>query len=264
MSFLEKILAVKREEVLAGKKSVPRDRLERMPFYLRRTLSLSNALNGKDLAVIAEIKKASPSKGVLREQFAPVEIAQTYVRAGASALSVLTDFKFFQGRLEYIKEMRDIVSVPILRKDFIVDEYQIHESKAYGADAVLLIVAALESDRLRDLMRASSEIGLECLVEVHNKKEIDSLDFSLVKMVGINNRDLATFETDLTTSLQLKQHIPSDVIVVSESGINSRRDLDQLVKHGIHAVLIGELFMRAEDPGKALAEFMTDEVRMSS
>ena len=264
MSFLAKILAEKREEVLARKKSAPLDKLERMPFFLRETISLLKALKGKELAVIAEIKRASPSKGVLREQFEPLEIAEKYVRAGASAISVLTDFKFFQGRLEYIRDMREIISVPILRKDFVIDEYQIHESKAYGADAVRLITAALQSHQLRNLLQASSELGLECLVEVHNKKEIDSLDFSLVKMVGINNRDLTTFETDLAASLELREHIPPDVIVVSESGINSRRDLDQLVRHGIHAALIGEVFMRAEDPGKALAELMANDVRVSS
>lgn len=263
MNFLDTILAEKQEEVLARKKAAPLSVLKQMPHFDRKTISLSEALRGKQLAVIAEIKKASPSKGVLREQFNPLEIAKEYVRAGASAISVLTDLKFFQGRLEYIRDMRDSVPIPVLRKDFIIDEYQIYESKACGADAILLIAAALQPRQLSDFVSTSSELGLECLVEVHNKEEVDALDFSLVKIVGINNRDLTTFEADLSTSLRLRRHIPSDAVVVSESGITSREDLDRLMSNGIHAVLIGEAFMRAEYPGKALAELIANEARVS-
>lgn len=264
MSFLRTILAEKQEEVLARKKSTPLSALEQMRHFGRGTLSLSEVLKGKRIAVIAEIKKASPSKGVLREDFDPLGMAKAYVEAGASAISVLTDSKFFQGRLENIRDIREVVAIPLLRKDFVIDEYQIYESKAYGADAILLIASALQQHQLSDFILMSSELGLECLVEVHTKEEIDSLDFSCVKMVGINNRDLTTFKTNLSTSFRLRKHIPPHVIVVSESGIRSRHDLDRLVSNGIHAVLVGESLVRAENPGRALAELLVDEMRVSS
>jgi len=256
MSFLHRILLHKREEVSAKKKAVPENLLEEMTGFARRCHSLEQSLRGKQLAVIAEIKKASPSKGVIRERFDPLEIALEYVHAGASALSVLTDEEFFQGDLRFIQGMRDFVHVPILRKDIIIDPYQLCESKAYGADAVLLIAAALRPGELTGLLIEAERLGMESLVEVHSREEIESLNFSRVRVVGINNRDLLTFETDENTSFRLRGLVPKDIVVVSESGISSHKQIDRLVRHGIHAVLIGETFMRAESPGKALADLI--------
>ena len=256
MNFLEAILAHKREEIDARKKVVSRSQLEDSSRFERTPISLAGVLRDRQLAVIAELKKASPSRNVIRNNFDPITIAQEYVTAGASALSVLTDSRYFQGQLSYIERLRDQVSVPLLRKDFIVDSYQLYESKACGADAVLLIVAALERDQLIDLKNESEELGMECLVEVHKEEEIALLDGEDVDLIGINNRDLVTFETDLSTSFRLKQYIPSGVITVSESGIGTAKDIEQLMSCGIHAVLIGESFMRAESPGKALSDLL--------
>lgn len=252
MSFLSTIVAHKREEVAARKRMVPPTQLETMPGFKRETLSLAAALRDKEIAVIAEIKKASPSKDVIRKDFDPVAIAQEYVQGGASAISVLTDERFFLGRLEYIWQIRHVAPVPILRKDFIVDPYQLSEARAHGADAVLLIAAILEPHQLADLHAQAGSLGLECLIEVHKEDEIDALDMETVGMIGINNRDLDTFETDLSTSVRLGSHIPPGKIIVSESGISSGDDIEMLMGHGIHAFLIGEFLMRAEHPGKAL------------
>ncbi len=256
MNFLETIIASKKEEVASRKRHTLRSKLEDMPKYDYPRLSLGRALAEKEVAIIAEIKKASPSKKVLREDFDPLEIARQFVRGGASALSVLTDERFFQGRLEFIESMRHLVNVPVLRKDFIIDPYQLYESRACGADAVLLIAAALEPGRLHDLVDEAGSLGMECLVEVHDEEEIDALDFSKIGLVGLNNRDLETFETDIWTSVRLSKYIGPGTIRVSESGISTSRDLDLLISHDIHAFLIGEYFMRAEDPGKALHELV--------
>jgi indole-3-glycerol phosphate synthase len=256
MNFLETILAHTREEVAARKKTVLRSQLEDMPNFSNKRLSLIDALRDKQLAVIAEIKKASPSKKVLREDFDPLAIAREFLGAGADALSVLTETRFFQGDLKFIERMRNFVSVPILRKDFIIDRYQLYEAKASGADAVLLIVAANEPPKLAELLLEARELGLECLVELHNEEEIDTVDFSTIKLAGINNRDLMTFDTDVMTSVRLRRYIPPEVVVVSESGIQTQKDIELLMAHGIHAVLIGELFMKTASPGNALAELI--------
>ncbi len=258
MNFLESILEHKKAEIAGRKKSVLRSQLEDMPKYSYPRLSLRSALMDKELAVIAEIKKASPSKNVIREQFDPLQLAREYMQGGASALSVLTDERFFQGRLDFIEKMRNFVSIPILMKDFVVDPYQLYEAKAFGADAVLLIVAALEAKELNELHDQATELGLECLVEVHSEEDIDKLDVQRCSLVGINNRDLMTFETDILTSLKLKKYLPHPVTVVSESGISSARDLEILADVGIHAVLIGEHFMRSQNPGKCLAELIAE------
>ena len=256
MSILDTIVAHKREEVAAKKRQVPVARLEDMPAFRRKALSLASVLRGKDIAVIAEIKQASPSKGVICRDMNPESIAREYVGAGAVAISVLTDEKFFLGKVEYMEQMRRPTPVPILRKDFIIDQYQLCEAKAYGADAVLLIAAILGPAQLTDLLAGAKSLGLECLVEVHREDEIDTLDMEMVETIGINNRDLDTFETDLFTSVRLRKHIPSDKIVVSESGISSGEDIEKLLSHGIHAFLIGESLMRAEHPGKVIAAIL--------
>ncbi len=258
MNFLESILEHKRLEVAERKKAVLRSRLEDMPKYSYPRLSLRAALENTDLAVIAEIKKASPSKNVIREKFDPLGLAREYVQGGASALSVLTDEKFFQGRLEYIERMRNFVSIPILMKDFVIDPYQLYEARAHGADAILLIAAAMEPAELLALHEQAMALGLESLVEVHTEEDCDKLDLQQFSLVGINNRDLMTFETDILTSAKLRKYIPQSATVVSESGITSVRDLETLSKAGIHAVLIGEHFMRSPDPGRCLAELLAE------
>jgi indole-3-glycerol phosphate synthase len=208
--------------------------------------------------VIAEVKKASPSKGVIRADFDPVGIADSYVRNGAGALSVLTDEKYFQGSLRHLSAIRERTTVPVLRKDFIVDPYQVHESRAYGADAILLIVAGLEPAALRALHREAVKIGLDVLVEVHSEREIDAVRDVGISLIGVNNRDLRTFETSLDVTVRLAPRIPEGALLVSESGIRSGGDLAMLARHGVDAVLIGESLMRSPDPGLALAALLKE------
>ncbi len=257
MSTLKEILDNKRREIALAKQTLPLTRLKDMPGFARQCLSLQKALYNEDVAVIAEIKKASPSKNVIREDFDPLKIAREYVRNGASAISVLTDKKYFQGDIRFIHNIRPFVPIPILRKDFIIDSYQLIEAKAFGADAVLLIVAALEQEQLHDLYTEATKLGLDCLVEVHKEQELESLDLSRVKMIGINNRDLTDFTVDVSTTLRLTSYIPSGITIVSESGISSRVDIEHLRTYGIHAVLVGESLMRAADPGEALRSLLT-------
>ncbi|MCZ6775583.1 MAG: indole-3-glycerol phosphate synthase TrpC, partial [Ignavibacteria bacterium] len=254
MNFLETILAHKRDEVAAKKRKILRVQLEDMPKFSYRRLSLISALQDRHLAIIGEIRRTEPSRKELRKDFEPLALAREYLKVGASALSVLTDYKFFQGHIDNIDRIRHFVSVPILRRDYVIDTFQLYETKACGADAVLLIAAALDPYMLHDLFLEARELGLECLVEVHNEEEIESLSFEIVSLVGINNRDLMTFEADLTTTFRLKKYIPPHVQVVSEGGIEFHKDIEQLIKHGVHAVMVGENFVMAESPGKELAK----------
>jgi indole-3-glycerol phosphate synthase len=258
MNQLETILHHKRQEIGERKGKFPLERLREMPMFGRQTLSLRDRLAGKRIAIIAEIKKASPSKGIIRDAFEPGTIAIEYVSGGASALSVLTDSQFFQGSLADMATVRGRVAVPLLRKDFILDSYQLTEAKAQGADAVLLIAAALEPGHLLELQDEAATLGLECLVEVHSEKEATALDQAKCRLIGINNRDLATFSTDLSVSLRLRRVIDAHVVVVSESGIATAEDLRQLIAGNIHAALIGEAFMRQEHPGRALSDLLTE------
>ena len=207
-------------------------------------------------AVIAEVKKASPSKGVIREQFEPVAIALDYEAHGAAAISVLTEKRFFQGSPDYLPAIRDQVSIPVLRKDFLFDIYQIYEARALGADALLLIAAILEKEKLRELLRLTRDLGMDALVEVHSRKELDMVLETGAPIIGINNRNLTTFQTDIATTVELVRDIPEDRIVVSESGIASRADILMLSSAGVDAFLIGESLMRQESPGAKLAELM--------
>lgn len=257
MNILEEILEHKQQEITLAKKTIPKEQLMSMPDFERQCFSLRRALSGKEISVIAEIKKASPSKKVIREDFNPLEIACEYVGNGASALSVLTDNKYFQGDIRYIADIRSSVPIPILRKDFIIDSYQLIEAKAFGADAVLLIAAAMKPERLHDLFNEANALGLECLVEVHNIEELNILNFVSAKIIGINNRNLSTFTVDISTAIRVASRIPKDIVVVSESGISNRADIDQLTSHGIHAVLVGESLMRAKNPGEALRALLT-------
>ncbi len=216
--------------------------------------ALQSRLAQDQAAVIAEIKKASPSKGVLREDFNPAEIAQSYAAAGAACLSVLTDHDFFQGHEAYLEEARAACELPVLRKDFIIDPYQIYEARVMGADAVLLIMAALGDPLVRELLALTHELGMNALVEVHDRQELErALDLD-VMLIGINNRSLHTFETRLDTTLNLLDIIPYDRLVVTESGIHSLADVKLMRTSGVHAFLVGEAFMRAPDPGAKLKE----------
>jgi indole-3-glycerol phosphate synthase len=236
---------------------MPAEMLKGRFLFSRKCISLRAALNAPVPAIIAEVKKASPSKGVIRGDFDHRVIARDYINAGASALSVLTDKKYFQGEIHYIEDIRSDISIPILRKDFIIDSYQLTEAKAFGADAVLLIAACLGKEQLREFHIEAGELGLECLVEVHNEAELESLDMSLLKIIGINNRNLEDFSVDLNTSIRLSALIPSGITKVSESGISSRREIDLLMQNGINAVLVGESLIRASNPGEALRVLMT-------
>ncbi len=251
-TYLATILQRTREDLDARKRAVPLSALMDMPGYHMPRRPFELALRQRSPAVIAEIKAASPSRGVIREPMDVPAIAQSYVAAGAAALSVLTDVPFFHGHLEYMARARAGHTVPVLRKDFLLDPYQLHEARAYQADAVLLIVAALDRVSLYELKALADELGLGVLVEVHNEEDVGVLEEGAFPVVGINNRDLATFVTDMHTSVRLRPFIGSDVVCVSESGIRSADDIRTLRSHNIDAFLIGEGFMRAPDPGEAL------------
>jgi indole-3-glycerol phosphate synthase len=205
-------------------------------------------------AVIAEVKKASPSKGVIRENFNPVEIATSYAAHGAACLSVLTDVKFFQGSYDYLRQARAACTLPVLRKDFIIDSYQVAHARALGADCILLIVAALAPNQLRELESAAMELGMDVLVEVHDRDELETALSLKTPLLGVNNRNLRTFETSLETTLGMLEHIPADRRVITESGILTRDDVRLMREHNVHAFLVGEAFMRAPDPGVALRD----------
>ena len=215
------------------------------------------------LRIIAEIKKASPSKGVLREDFDPVKIALGYAKSGASALSVLTDEKFFMGILEYLSAVREAVDVPLLRKDFIIDPYQVYESRLYGADALLLIVSALGQDVLMELLDLTHSLGMNAVVEVHDEEELGRALQAGGRIIGINNRDLRTFEVDLGVSARLARMMPVGVIAVAESGISSGADIKRLRAEGVHVFLIGETFMKAADPGSELKNLISSSISAS-
>lgn len=255
--ILERILAVKREEVAAARAEVSQGEL----LARARARSdvrdfggaLRDAIAAGRAAVIAEVKKASPSKGVLREEFDPAAIGASYARHGAACLSVLTDRRFFQGAPEYLGQARAASGLPVLRKDFIVDEYQLAEARAWGADAVLLIVAALEQARMASLEACAHELGMAVLVEAHDAAELERALELRTPLLGINNRNLRTFETRLDTTVDLLARIPSDRLVITESGIATSQDVQRMRASGVHAFLVGEAFMRAADPGVALA-----------
>jgi len=264
--ILDKIVAVKREEIAAAvkKASLAAVRADAESRVLTR--DFVGALRGKiaagQAAVIAEVKKASPSKGVLRADFIPADIAQSYAegdagkggKVSAACLSVLTDRQFFQGQPDYLKQARASCDLPVLRKDFMVDPYQIYESRAMGADCVLLIAACLDDAQLRDFEAIALGLGMAVLVEVHDGAELDRALKLKTPLVGINNRNLRTFEVSLDTTLALRARVPADRLLVTESGILQRADVARMRDAGVHAFLVGEAFMRAPEPGLALAE----------
>jgi indole-3-glycerol phosphate synthase len=260
--ILNKIVAVKREEVAAAlqKKSLAEMRADAESRVLTRDFvgALRRKVVAGQAAVIAEVKKASPSKGVLREEFIPADIAQSYAegngKVSAACLSVLTDRQFFQGEPDYLKQARASCELPVLRKDFMIDPYQIYESRAMGADCILLIAACLDDAQMQDFEAVARSLDMAVLVEVHDGAELDRALKLKTPLLGINNRNLHTFEVTLDTTLGLMSRVPSDRLLVTESGILSHADVQRMRTAGVHAFLVGEAFMRAPEPGVALAE----------
>ena len=263
--ILNEIVAVKRAEVAAA--------LDRRPFAMVRadaeyrvlTRDFEDAMRqrmraGRN-AVIAEIKKASPSKGVIREDFVPADIAQTYAEHGAACLSVLTDQQFFQGQADYLKQSRASCPLPVLRKDFIVDPYQIYESRSMGADAILLIAACLDDAQLRDFEAIAQGLFMSVLVEVHDEQELGRALALKTPLLGINNRNLRSFDVSLDTTLDLLPKVPSDRLLITESGIHEQGDVQRMNDAGVHGFLVGEAFMRAPDPGVAMAQLFPMQAR---
>lgn len=258
--YLDRILEAKKEEVTELKRTFSIRDAEQMIGELPETRGFAAALSahrGDRMGLIAEVKKASPSKGLIRPDFDPVAIAQAYEEAGADCLSVLTDSRFFQGQGEYLRSIREAVSLPLLRKDFIIDETQIYEARLLGADAVLLIAAALDCEKLGHFMSVASSIGLDSLIEVHDRRELeDVLQLEGIQLVGINNRNLNTFETSLSTTMELGGLVPGRITLISESGISSPEDISYLASAGARGVLVGEHFMRQTDVGAAVRSLM--------
>ena len=256
--ILKKILAVKAQEVAAAKPVTPLPKLRAEVKRAPPVRDFVGAIRGKiaagQPAVIAEIKKASPSKGVIRADFIPAEIAQSYARHGAACISVLTDEQFFQGSAEYLKQARAACDLPVLRKDFMVDEYQIYQARAMGADAILLIASALTPGQMKKFEKLAHQLGMSVLVEVHDGDELEAALQLTTPLIGINNRNLSTFEVSLQTTLQLLPRIPDDRIVVTESGILTSEDVKLMRDNQVNSFLVGEAFMRVDDPGVGLAQ----------
>ena len=256
--ILDQIVAVKRDEISLARRhrdlaSLRRD-AEQLGGQRDFVAGLRGRIAGGGAAVIAEVKKASPSKGVLREDFVPQAIAESYERHGAAALSVLTDLQFFQGSAAYLKQARAACALPVLRKDFMIDAYQVFEAREMGADCILLIAACLADAQMADLEAQANALGMAVLVEVHDAAELERALRLKTPLIGINNRNLRTFEVALQTTIDLLTSVPPDRVLVTESGILAREDVRRMRDAQVHAFLVGEAFMRAPDPGKALAE----------
>ncbi len=257
--ILDRLVADKKLELEASQSRLSLAEVRRMASKQSPPLDFASALRGEGVRLIAEVKKASPSRGVIRPDFNPVAIAQVYADNGAAAISVLTEVKYFQGNLKYLREIRDRLGdkrPPLLRKDFIFDPYQVYEARAYGADALLLIVAILNPEKLGELIGLSEELGMDCLVEVHDETELEAALDKGAKIIGINNRDLNTFKVDMATTGRLRSLIPSDRIVVSESGIKGRSDMEKLRQWGVDAALIGEALMSVPDIAARMKELL--------
>jgi indole-3-glycerol phosphate synthase len=262
MTILERILSDKVQEVAERQRQRPLAEVQRLAQELPPPRNFVDAVQGGPMAhdslprIIAEVKKASPSKGVIRPDFDAVALAQTYALHGASALSVLTDEKYFQGRLSFLKAISRTVALPLLRKDFTIDPYQVYEARAAGADAVLLIVVALQHTQLEELLALTHELGMAALLEVHTVEELERILPLRPQLIGINNRDLGTFHTDIETTLRLLPLMPPEVVVISESGIQTSDEIVRLWEKGVHAFLVGESLMRHPDPGVKLQELL--------
>jgi indole-3-glycerol phosphate synthase len=254
--ILQRILARKAGEIQERSARVSLDDLKQQAAAAPAPRGFAAALRKKladgHAAVIAEVKKASPSRGVMRPDFRPVEIARSYAAGGAACLSVLTDMDFFQGADAYLREAREACALPVLRKDFTIDDYQVHEARVLGADCILLIVAALSNGALAELSALAHKLGMDVLVEAHDADELDRALATPARLIGINNRNLRTFETSLDTTLALRERVPADRLLITESGIHSRADVARMRGAGVNAFLVGEACMRADDPGTEL------------
>ena len=260
-TILEQIVEQTKIDIKKRKQKVSFRDFESFDDYERERRSFADALTSSDsVSIIAEIKKASPSKGLIRKDFDPKKIAGQYQKGGAATLSVLTDEPAFKGSLDYLKMASNEVSIPLLRKDFIVDPYQVKEACAYGADAILLIATITDGHQLQELHHAATEFGLDCLVECYSEEDLNLVNFEYVEILGVNNRDLHTFEVDLHRGIEMLNSAPDETVLVSESGLGSTKDLKLLYDNGIDAALIGEYFMRQPDPGQAVKD-MLDELK---
>lgn len=258
INILDKIVLRKRQEVQAAKEKVSLVELEQYPLFSRSCYSLrESVLDSSKKGIIAEYKRASPSKGLINGTSSVQEVVKGYQDAGASAISVLTDADFFQGSLQDLTEAREVLQIPLLRKEFIVDKYQIAEAKAYGADIILLIAACLSTLEIRDFSKYAKSLGLNVLLEVHNEEELNRSIFPSIDAIGVNNRNLKDFSVSLDHSYGLVNKIPNDYIKVSESGISDPQTIKELKKAGFHAFLIGENFMKTENPAQSIQEFVT-------
>jgi len=255
MNILYQILEVKKEEVSRLKKKFTLNSFREMEFFEKKSFCFLESLNKNgNISIIGEIKKASPSKGVIREKFDHKKIADIYFQEGVEAVSILTDKNFFQGDLKFLSDIAKEKQAPLLRKDFIIDEYQVFESKAYGADIILLISEALTKGQINELSHAAIEAGLEVLLELHSKDELEKIDYSLNNLIGINNRNLQDFSVNLKTTAEVAKEIPENIKIVSESGIQSKDDVKYLKENRVDVVLVGEHFMKAKDIGSKLKE----------
>ncbi len=255
--MLERIITEKREGVEQRKKAAPLAYLQERIGGQKPPLDLAPALKGDHIRLIAEVKKASPSRGLLSPNLDPTELARIYAEGGAAAISVLTEEDYFLGSIEHLAAIKEVVRLPLLRKDFIFDPYQVYESRAYGADALLLITAVLSQGQLKEMISLSHRLGLGCLVEVHNENEVERAVLSGAEIIGINNRDLNSFAVDINTTRRLRPLVPREKIVVSESGIKSRKDMERLGRWRVDAVLVGESLVTADDAPSKMKELLS-------
>ena len=258
MNILDQIIASKKKEIALKKSIVSVAQLEKSDFFNKKKNSLSKSIINSPFGIIAEHKRRSPSKATINNSFAVEDVAKGYENAGASGISVLTDMKYFGGSLEDLLLARASVRIPLLRKEFIVDEYQLLEAKAFGADAILLIAAVLTKEEIKQLSEFAQSLALEVLLEVHNQEELDKSSMPSLDLIGVNNRNLKTFEVSLQNSIDLINHIPNDFLKISESGITTTNDIKLLRSHGFQGFLIGESFMKTDNPGKSLEQFINE------
>jgi len=259
--ILDEIIKVKRREVDCLKESTSLEALKKAVRDLPPPRNFRKAISDPECSIIAEVKRTSPSKGRIREDFDPLKIASIYEANGAAAISVLTDKEFFEGGNSYLSQIKEAVSLPLLRKEFIIDPYQIYETRIIGGDAVLLIASLLEEKTLRQFINLAESIGLSPLVEIHSREELDKALAAGAEIIGINNRNLETFSTDLRTSMELVSSIPENKIMISESGVSTREDIEALMQKGIHTFLVGEALIKAPDIGKKLMKLLGGEIR---
>lgn len=248
MTILDEIVEVKKDEVKILHRDFTLSRFSDEQYFDSKTISLYEQIkNEKYISIIAEIKKASPSKGIIREDFNHIDIAEQYMDAGVAGISVLTDVNFFKGSIEYLNQIAKIKTLPLLRKDFIIDEYQVYEAKANGADLILLICEILSETQVKELTHAANEIGLEVLLELHSVEQLPKIDFKTNNIVGINNRDLKTFKVDINNSIDISKLLPESIAVIGESGFSAKVDVDKIKNEKIDALLVGEHFMRSSN-----------------